>query len=410
MVEQWTENPRVTSSSLVPGNYISRTCYYTFMFSLLNTVSYFWETHLSNFHSRKSILTLSGGQDSIIMFFLIFLLKPNWQIDITTLYCNHGWRDWSIVSHSNLLKFTYLVQVPYTNWCDLNSRHTEESARDWRRFCYSRTLIVFKASFISLGHSSTDKIETFFFNLARGAGSQIINSVKVKKKIKLHSAIGFSSKRTHKFKKISFKNVTCTQVLQPDPQQPWFEIIRPIIFLNRYEINKVCLFLNLPIQVDQTNFRLKYCRNRLRHQVLPLFREYLNSNFDLKVVQFLKSTEEDFTYLNNLVLKTFSLLPLKIYKTKIVLTKGNWATFLPFAIQKRLIIFLLTNSPFIDTTKPLPAYTFREIELILKISLLTSASNERLHKSEQIFLFNKTILLIVCGNYWLLKKIGSDGI
>jgi tRNA(Ile)-lysidine synthase len=56
-------------------------------------------------------------------------------------------------------------------------------------------------------------------------------------------------------------------------------IIRPLLFATRNAIVNYCTINNIDYREDRSNSDIKYLRNRLRHEIIPLFRE-INPSFD----------------------------------------------------------------------------------------------------------------------------------
>nr|YP_009367610.1 hypothetical chloroplast RF62 [Pseudocharacium americanum]YP_009367699.1 tRNA(Ile)-lysidine synthetase [Ignatius tetrasporus]ARK14631.1 hypothetical chloroplast RF62 [Pseudocharacium americanum]ARK14713.1 tRNA(Ile)-lysidine synthetase [Ignatius tetrasporus] len=75
---------------------------------------------------------------------------------------------------------------------------------------------------------------------------------------------------------------------------------RPLLFLNRFDIKQLCQFWNLSIFPDKTNKKLKFRRNRIRKQLLPLLRFFFNRQIDQILYQFSEITLTDKFYLDYL--------------------------------------------------------------------------------------------------------------
>ena len=56
------------------------------------------------------------------------------------------------------------------------------------------------------------------------------------------------------------------------------EIIRPILCLNKQEIVNYLIEEQIPYAIDSTNLTDDYTRNKIRHQILPLLEEQVNSS------------------------------------------------------------------------------------------------------------------------------------
>lgn len=64
-----------------------------------------------------------------------------------------------------------------------------------------------------------------------------------------------------------------------------YQLVRPLLCLNRCDVMKLCRNWCLPVYPDVTNERLQFFRNRLRKQLIPLLRYSFNPQFDKNVFQ-----------------------------------------------------------------------------------------------------------------------------
>jgi hypothetical protein len=75
-------------------------------------------------------------------------------------------------------------------------------------------------------------------------------------------------------------------------------LIRPLLFVNRFDLRKLCTFWQLPIYPDKTNENLSYYRNRIRKQLLPLLRFFFNPQIDKIFLQFSELANSEEIYFN----------------------------------------------------------------------------------------------------------------
>ena len=64
-----------------------------------------------------------------------------------------------------------------------------------------------------------------------------------------------------------------------------YQLVRPLLCLNRSDVMKLCRNWCLPVYPDVTNEKLQFFRNRLRKQLIPLLRYSFNPQFDKNVFQ-----------------------------------------------------------------------------------------------------------------------------
>lgn len=141
-------------------------------------------------------------------------------------------------------------------------------------------------------------------------------------------------------------------------------LIRPLLAFNRFQILKMCIFFRLPIYLDFTNKLINFRRNRLRYQIIPLFKVFFNPKINASLSKFLSiiNCENDYftNHLKNIE-KFVKLRKLNLKTLKKIHTK-KWFIFLPKALQKKFYKQLLTSH--------FKSSTFEEIEFLLRLNIL----------------------------------------
>jgi tRNA(Ile)-lysidine synthase len=129
----------------------------------------------------------------------------------------------------------------------------EEVAREERYKIFQDELCE-KYSCIATAHNSTDNLETFIFNLMRGAG--------------LSGLCGIPPIRDN--------------------------IIRPILTLPKETILDFLNEAKIPFVTDQTNFSTEYTRNYIRHEIIPKLKSLSHSPEDAcaKAIETLRQDNE----------------------------------------------------------------------------------------------------------------------
>lgn len=142
-----------------------------------------------------------------------------------------------------------------------NGKSLEMAARELRYDWFYELLEENNYAYIATGHHGDDSIETFFINLLRGTGIAGLHGI---------------------LQKVN-------------------RVIHPLLFTNRNAIIKYQKQNNLEFVEDSTNATTQYTRNRIRHELIPLFKE-ISPNFQktiLKEIDIFKETEEVFRTLIN---------------------------------------------------------------------------------------------------------------
>lgn len=200
----------------------------------------------------KIVIGLSGGADSVCLFFVLSALKEKYDLTLQAVHIHHGIRrleadrDAAFVEglcrQHGIFCQTEYYNVPYI------AKHQgislEEAGRQIRYQTMERIRKEQNFTKIAVAHHSGDQAETILFHLCRGSG--------------LAGLCGMQS---------------VTGV-----------IIRPLLFIDRSEIERFLKERNQIWCMDTTNLENNYSRNLLRNQVLPLLTEQINSNTEGHIV------------------------------------------------------------------------------------------------------------------------------
>ena len=189
----------------------------------------------------RVVLGLSGGPDSVCLFFVLLALKEEYKLDIHALHVNHCIRgkdadeDQAYVeSLCNEFEVPLKVlRIDIPAMVKDSGRSVEEEARMARYEAfesYADELAEDGAGVkIAIAHNADDNAETVLFHMARGTG--------------LDGMCGIAPVRD--------------RIIRPLLEIPKAEILE---FINENEI-AYC--------VDDTNSEVCYDRNRIRHNILP---------------------------------------------------------------------------------------------------------------------------------------------
>nr|YP_009296249.1 tRNA(Ile)-lysidine synthase [Sebdenia flabellata]AOM65184.1 tRNA(Ile)-lysidine synthase [Sebdenia flabellata] len=253
------------------------------------------------------LVAISGGQDSIC---LVKLIE-----DFNTMYCSikkieyiyidHQWRKDSKQQIKHLTN--YIDQTPHNLSIYQIPKLTisELEARNLRYQIIIKHAIENHLSTIMTAHTQTDKIETFFQRLMRGASLNGTTSLNFKRQI--HNNI---------------------------------QIIRPLIYIKRTDINWFCRKFFLPIWSDITNSYYNINRNRLRHELIPYLNQYFISSIEKHINKFIDESNINNDYIKQNAIKLYII---SRHQTNIAL---NYLTIKPQhpAIQIRILqIFFYHN-------------------------------------------------------------------
>jgi len=258
-------------------------------------------------YTIKSILVcISGGQDSICLVKLIQNLKKIfYKYKISYIYIDHQWKKNSKKQIYHIINYIkqsneklYIYQINQKNF-------SENIARKRRYHLIFKHALKYKCDIVVTAHSQTDKIETFFFNLIRGSGFEGITSLNLE--TQLNTKIN---------------------------------LLRPLILNDRIDINFFCKKWFLPIWIDKTNCDLNISRNRIRNEIIPYLKTYINYNTEKNILNFIQNCYYDNEYIKKkgLIFYCYNLSKYYIRLNYIFLIKQH------YSIQiKVLQIFIYFN-------------------------------------------------------------------
>ncbi len=207
-------------------------------------------------------VALSGGADSVALLHALVSLKEKLGITVNAAHLNHSIRgeeaDRDQKFATDFCKalgvelFCEKIDVP--KYASENHLSLELAARELR-YDFLNRVATCK---IATAHTASDNLETLIFNLSRGTA--------------LKGLCGIPPKRDN--------------------------IIRPIIFCTRYDVENYCKVNNLSFVTDSTNLSDDYSRNKIRHNITPVLKE-INGGAELSAVRTAQSISEDNDYLEN---------------------------------------------------------------------------------------------------------------
>jgi tRNA(Ile)-lysidine synthase len=279
LVEQRTENPRVTSSSLVPGklkqfNTNNKTAMQT------NFVYKVYQIYRQNYVNKKKLIGISSGNDSMVLLLLMNPIQLLINQPIHLIHCNHFYQKYNFYYIREIFKVTYLLNSTLIISSPIKQSYTETINRDWRQRIFIRGLVLKNIQDLFLAHTQNDKNETFLFNLIRGTT--------------LQGCSNFTTQKL-KFETSCFSSRNNKQKLTLNTKQ-LFKFNRPLLTFSRTELKNLSKLNCLPYTLDPSNLDIKFTRNRIRLIVFPILKKYVKFNFEKQFIKFLIQAENDSKY------------------------------------------------------------------------------------------------------------------
>ena len=188
---------------------------------------------------------VSGGADSVCLFFLLLSLREKLSFEMAVIHVNHKLRETAERDESFVRQLCETHHVPFFAKCvdvaalaGKQGLSVEEAARKARYAAfYERAQLIGSGGRIpvrlALAHHENDQAETVLFHLFRGS------------------------------------SLTGLRGMKPVRQQEDLTVIRPMLCVNRQEIEDYLSAHHLSYVTDETNADNRYARNRIRNEILP---------------------------------------------------------------------------------------------------------------------------------------------
>jgi tRNA(Ile)-lysidine synthase len=183
---------------------------------------------------ERAGVAVSGGADSVCLLHVLRHLAPRWNLCLTVIHLDHGLRgeesradaEW-VASLAAQLGLACVVRRADVAAAGGNF---EQAARDARLALFRELIGSGQVERVALGHTRSDQAETVLFRFLRGAGTAGLAGI-------------------------------CPVTSDG--------IVRPLIEVERAEVEEYLRENGLAWREDSTNSSPRFARNRIRHDLLP---------------------------------------------------------------------------------------------------------------------------------------------
>jgi tRNA(Ile)-lysidine synthase len=183
-------------------------------------------------------VAVSGGADSVCLLHILIELAPRWDLRLSVLHLDHMLRGEESCRDAEFVRdlarklglFVQIAQAEVAAMARATGDNLEQAARRARQDFFRKYLDSGALDRIALGHTRSDQAETVLFRFLRGAGSAGLAGIR------------------------------------PITENGF---VRPLIDIERGEVEAFLRERALPWREDSTNRSLDFARNRIRHELLP---------------------------------------------------------------------------------------------------------------------------------------------
>ena len=253
---------------------------------------------------QKFAIGCSGGADSTFLTFLLFYKFPFLQDRFVLCHFNHGLRGKdSELDEKFVQEIANHLEIPIKiDRQDSRDKADEAFLRNQRLDFFKRIATNDRISHIFLGHHADDVAETLLWRLPR---SSTVSGLNTPKPISTHDQL---------------------------------ILLRPLLNLSRMEIRDFLTKFKIPWREDQSNEESKYLRNRIRSQVIPVWKESFEFDLLRGIAKTRELLEQDASALDYYADKAY-----RVCKTD-KLIKINHFNSHPIAIRRRILRLWLTET------------------------------------------------------------------
>ena len=259
---------------------------------------------------EKVIIGVSGGPDSICLLDMMRKLQEKEQFSILVCHINHQIRKEAYQDQEFVENYCkkydipcYCTQIDVTHMAKTKKIGLEEAGRQARYAFFEEIFKQEKADRIATAHTQNDRVETVLMHLLRGSG---ISGLK---------GIGYTRENG--------------------------KYIRPLIEINRKEIEAYCEQNQLNPRIDCTNQDNTYTRNRIRNELIPYLEKEYNPNLIESITRLAKTVEVEDAYLQQIAKEKWEEMKIKQDAQEIVLDLKKFNQ-QDLVIKNRIVIYTIT--------------------------------------------------------------------
>lgn len=185
----------------------------------------------------RVLVAVSGGADSVALLDLLRTAQDRLSITIAAFHLNHGLREQASRDEAFVRKLCKDWGIELVNaradvaaYAKKRKLGIEEAGREARYERLERAAHKLDCGVVALGHTANDNLETMLLNLVRGAGARGLAGIPIRRSL----------------------------------------FVRPLLDIERGMLERHLRARGIEWVEDESNIDVKYRRNLLRHEVVPV--------------------------------------------------------------------------------------------------------------------------------------------
>ena len=219
---------------------------------------------------ERVLVGVSGGADSIALLHLLTQLRPAGGWNLYAVHVDHGLRETSPDDAAFVRAFGEALGIPVivesrevAARCREAGWSLEDGARRIRYACFLDAARRYSAGVLALAHTADDQAETVLMRLIRGAGATGLGAIPLTRPM------------------------------------DGVRVVRPLLRVWRRDILEYLRAAGLCHREDASNADVRFLRNRIRHELLPLLERAYNPNIRSALTQLAEQSRCDAAFLQD---------------------------------------------------------------------------------------------------------------
>lgn len=257
----------------------------------------------------KIVVAVSGGPDSMCLLHILLSLREEYNLELNVAHINHMIRENAIIDEEYVKAFCeennvklFVKKADVLSISKENRIGTEEAGRKVRYEFFNEVKEMTSSNKIAIAHNKNDKVETIFLNLIRGTGTYGLIGIEPKNGI----------------------------------------YIRPLLEIERENIERYCDEFNLNPRIDESNFENIYNRNKIRNVIIPYIKKEFNPNIVNTVSRLSDIVQDEEKYFNKIVENEYKKLVIEETNEYIKLNRKEFND-LDLIIRKKLVFYVINK-------------------------------------------------------------------
>ncbi len=220
---------------------------------------------------ERVLVGVSGGADSVTLLHMLASWRELLALSLCAVHVDHQLRPESARDAAWVRQLAARLQIPLiVERRDVQARcrehgwSLEDGARRVRYQCFASAAAQHSAHVLALAHTADDQAETVLMRLLRGSGLTGLSGIPM----------------TRPLERV--------------------RVVRPLLSVWRQELLAYLRHHELSYRDDASNEDVRFTRNRIRHQLLPLLERDYNPQTKSVLVQLAEQCRDDSAYLEHL--------------------------------------------------------------------------------------------------------------